>query len=151
LKRYVPKEKNGDNVHLCLDSSVIVAALRRQEKDHLLALDLLRKIKDEEHIAIEPYTVLVEVTAAVRRRTGSKELAARVKNDLIALGTIRFVDLDMVSSSSAADIAVDIGVRGMDAIVIQVAKEFGIPLITLDVEIIEKAKGVIEILDLDSL
>jgi predicted nucleic acid-binding protein len=130
---------------------VIVAALRRQEKDHLLALDLLRKIKDEEHIAIEPYTVLVEVTAAVRRRTGSKELAARVKNDLIALGTIRFVDLDMVSSSSAADIAVDIGVRGMDAIVIQVAKEFGIPLITLDVEIIEKAKGVIEILDLDSL
>lgn len=137
-------------MHLCIDSSVIVAALRRQEKYHLLALELLRKIKDQEHIAIEPYTVLVEVTAAIRRRTGSKELAIRVKNDLIALGSFRFVDLDTVSSSSAAEIAADIGVRGMDAIVIQVAKEFGIPLVTLDVEIIEKAKGIVEMADLGS-
>jgi len=138
-------------VHLCLDSSVIVAALRRQEKDHLPALKLLRQIKDQEHIAIEPYTVLVEVVAAIRRRTGSKELATRVKDDLLALGTFRFVDLDAVSSSSAAGIAADIGVRGMDAIVIQVAKEFGIPLVTLDVEIIEKAKGIVEMPDLASL
>jgi predicted nucleic acid-binding protein len=130
---------------------VIVAALRRQEKDHLSALELLRKIKDQEHIAIEPYTVLVEVTAAIRRRTGSKELATRVKNDLIELGSFRFVDLDTFSSSSAAEIAADIGVRGMDAIVIQVAKEFGIPLVTLDVEIIEKAKGIVEVPDLNSL
>ncbi|WP_196214140.1 type II toxin-antitoxin system VapC family toxin [Methanolobus vulcani] len=138
-------------MHLCIDSSVIVAALRRQEKDHLSALELLRKIKDQEHIAIEPYTVLVEVTAAIRRRTGSKELATRVKNDLIELGSFRFVDLDTFSSSSAAEIAADIGVRGMDAIVIQVAKEFGIPLITLDVEIVEKAKRIVEIPDLNSL
>ncbi|TQD23591.1 PIN domain-containing protein [Methanolobus vulcani] len=130
---------------------MIVAALRRQEKDHLSALELLRKIKDQEHIAIEPYTVLVEVTAAIRRRTGSKELATRVKNDLIELGSFRFVDLDTFSSSSAAEIAADIGVRGMDAIVIQVAKEFGIPLITLDVEIVEKAKRIVEIPDLNSL
>jgi predicted nucleic acid-binding protein len=130
---------------------VIVAALRRQEKDHLPALKLLRSIKDQEHIAIEPYTVLVEVAAAIRRRTGSKELAIRVKDDLLALGTFRFVDLDAVSSSSAAGIAADIGVRGMDAIVIQVAKEFGIPLVTLDVEIIEKAKGIVEMPDLASL
>jgi len=130
---------------------VIVAALRRQEKDHLPALKLLRQIKDQEHIAIEPYTVLVEVVAAIRRRTGSKELATRVKDDLLALGTFRFVDLDAVSSSSAAGIAADIGVRGMDAIVIQVAKEFGIPLVTLDVEIIEKAKGIVEMPDLASL
>ena len=133
-------------MHLCLDSSIIVAALRRQEKEHVPALDLLRKIKDGEHIAIEPYTVLVEVTAAVRCRTGSKELATRVKSDLLALGTIRFVDIDTISSSAAADIAGDIGVRGMDAIVIQVAREFGIPLITLDVEIMEKAQGTVEIL-----
>lgn len=138
-------------MHLCLDSSVIVAALRKQEKDHLLALKLLRKIKDQEHIAIEPYTVLVEVAAAIRRRTGSKELATRVKDDLLSLGTFRFVDLDAVSSSSAAGIAADIGVRGMDAVVIQVAKEFGIPLVTLDVEIIEKEKGIVEIPDLASL
>ncbi|MCC7576341.1 MAG: hypothetical protein KK926_05850 [Methanomethylovorans sp.] len=44
LKRYAPREKNGDHMHICLDSSVIVTALRRQEKDHVPALELLRKI-----------------------------------------------------------------------------------------------------------
>ena len=36
LKRYAPREKNGDHMHICLDSSVIVTALRRQEKDHVV-------------------------------------------------------------------------------------------------------------------
>lgn len=50
---------------VCLDSSVIVTALRKQEKSHLVAKDVLRKVKDGTHIAIEPYTVLIEVTAAL--------------------------------------------------------------------------------------
>lgn len=108
---------------ICLDSSVIVTALRKQEEDHSIAKNVLRKVKDGHHIAIEPYTVLVEITAAIKRRTGSKELAARVKNDLLAIDTINFMDLDTGSATGAAEIAADIGVRGMDAIVIQVARE----------------------------
>jgi len=107
---------------ICLDSSVIVTALRKQEKSHLAAKDVLRKVKDGSHIAIEPYTVLIEVTAALKRRTGSKELALRVRNDLLAINTISFMGLDAESAADAAEIAAEIGVRGMDAIVIQVAK-----------------------------
>jgi len=111
----------------------------------------MRKVKEGRHVAIEPYTVLVEITAAVKRRTASKELALRVKDDLLAINTIHFVDLDISSATDAAEIAANIGVRGMDAIVIQVAKEYGIPLVTLDKEMLEKAAGVVDYLDLTDL
>jgi predicted nucleic acid-binding protein len=107
---------------ICLDSSVIVTALRKQEKRHLAARDVLRKIKDGNHSAIEPYTVLIEVTAALKRRTGSKELALRVRDDLLAINTINFMELGAESAADEAEIAAEIEVRGMDAVVIQVAK-----------------------------
>ena len=37
----------------------------------------------------------------------------------------------------------------MDAIVIQIAKEFGSPLISLDMEMIERSRFVVDILDVD--
>lgn len=138
-------------MNICLDSSVIVSALRKQEVNHKTSKDILWKVKDGEYIAIEPYTVLVEITAAIRRRTGSPELADRVKNDLLNIDNINFMGLGYERASHAADIATVVGVRGMDAIVIQIAKEFDIPLITLDREMIEKAKSFIDIRTTDGL
>lgn len=119
-------------MNICLDSSVIVAALRKQEVHYEDAKNLLEKVKDGNHIAIEPYIVLIEVVAAIKRRTGSTKLAKRVKNDFLAIDTINFTDLESTRANDASEIALNLGVRGMDAIVIQTAKEFNIPLITLD-------------------
>lgn len=127
-------------MQICLDSSVIVAALRKQEVHHNAAIDILEKVKNGEYIAIEPQIVLVEVAAAIKRRTGSTELANRVMDDLLAIDTIHFTDLESRRAGDATEIAINIGVRGMDAIVIQIAKEFNIPLITLDMEMIEKSR-----------
>ena len=55
------------------------------------------------------------------------------------------------SAADAAEIAAEIGVRGMDAVVIQVAKEFNIPLVTLDQEMQEKASIIIDVIDLNDL
>ena len=138
-------------MNICLDSSVIVAALRKQEVHYEDAKNLLEKVKDGNHIAIEPYIVLIEVVAAIKRRTGSTELAKRVKNDFLAIDTINFTDLESTRASDASEIAMNLGVRGMDAIVIQTAKEFNIPLITLDKEMIEKAKSFVDIRAVDDL
>ena len=54
---------------ICLDSSVIVTALQKQEKDYSIAKNVLRKVKDGHHIAIEPYTVLVEITELTIKET----------------------------------------------------------------------------------
>lgn len=138
-------------MNICLDSSVIVAALRKQEVHYEAAKNLLEKVKDGNHIAIEPYIVLIEVVAAIKRRTGSTELAKRVKNDFLAIDTINFTDLESTRASDASEIAMNLGVRGMDAIVIQTAKEFNVPLITLDKEMIEKAKSFVDIRAVDDL
>ena len=138
-------------MNICLDSSVIVAALRKQEVHYEAAKNLLEKVKDGNHIAIEPYIVLIEVVAAIKRRTGSTELAKRVKNDFLAIDTINFTDLESTRASDASEIAMNLGVRGMDAIVIQTAKEFNVPLITLDKEMIEKAKLFVDIRAVDDL
>ena len=52
--------------------------------------------------------------------------------------TISFVVLDDKSANQAADLAAKTGVRGMDALLIQVAKEFGTELISFDEEIMGK-------------
>lgn len=75
---------------LTLDISVIIAALREQEEKHKECFGLMEKIKNAEYIAIESYTVLVEVVAAIKRRTGSDQLAERVKKDLQGIGSIYF-------------------------------------------------------------
>ena len=138
-------------MNICLDSSVIVAALRKQEVHYEDAKNLLEKVKDGNHIAIEPYIVLIEVVAAIKRRTGSTKLAKRVKNDFLAIDTINFTDLESTRANDASEIALNLGVRGMGAIVIQTAKEFNIPLITLDKEMIEKAKSFVDIRAVDDL
>lgn len=128
-----------------IDSSVIVASLLEQEKDHLKALSIWREVITGTAIAIMPYTVLVEVVSAVRRRTGQKELAKKVKNELLSMDTANFVIIDPDSASDASDIAIESGVRGMDAVVIQTAKEYNTILVSLDTEMIEKAAAIVKI------
>ena len=127
-----------------LDSSVIVAALREQEEKHSQCLSLLEKVKNAEHIAIQPYTVLVEVSAAVKRRTSSQRLARLVKELLQNIDTVNFVELEAIRADAASDIAARTGLRGMDAVVVQVAQEFDAALVTLDKEMVRRAKSIVD-------
>ena len=64
---------------------------------------------------------------------------------------INFLDLDLVRADEAANIAKEIGVRGMDAIVVQIAKEFGSILISLDGEMVKRAKSVVTVKNVGDL
>ena len=130
---------------LTLDSSIIIAALREQEEKHDICLGVLEKIKNGEYIAIEPYIVLVEVTAAIRRRTGSKKLAEKVRFYLKDIDSIHFLELESYRAEEASKVAEELSVRRMNAIVIQIAKEFNSVLLTLDNEMAEKAKDFVYI------
>lgn len=136
---------------IVIDSCVIVAALLDKEKKHIECRNLLEKVKNGEYIAVEPYIVLVEIVAAIKRRTGSSYLAQRVKQDLCDINSIVFLDISSTRAHQAADIAQEIGVRGMDAIVIQIAKEFNAPLVSLDREMLERSKSIIMTKDVEEL
>ncbi|MBI5182259.1 MAG: type II toxin-antitoxin system VapC family toxin [Nitrospirae bacterium] len=128
---------------LTLDSSVIISSLLENESRHKEALKIWEGVLSGKNFAIMPYSVFVEVVAAIRRRTGSVELAIEVKNQLLNIESISFMMLDDKAAEDAAQIAAKTGVRGMDALVIQVAKEFGAELISFDEEMIAKAVKVL--------
>jgi predicted nucleic acid-binding protein len=121
-----------------LDSSVIVSSLLEKEPRHKEAFDLWTAVVSGKYFAIMPYSVFVEVVAAVRCRTGSEKLAREVKLKLCNIEAISFVVLDDKSANQAADLAAKTGVRGMDALLIQVAKEYGTELISFDEEMMGK-------------
>jgi predicted nucleic acid-binding protein len=125
-----------------VDSSVVIASLLKNELRHKEALKIWERVLSGKDIAVMPYSVLVEVVAAVRRRTGSEDLAIEVKKDLLETNSLSFVVLDTESAEHAADIAARTGVRGMDALVIQVAEEYDAHLITFDEEMFRKAAKV---------
>ena len=133
---------------LTVDRSVIVASLLEKEKEHSKAFKVWAEVLTGKTVAIMPYIVLVEVVAAVRRRTADKELALKIKKELLSAGSVNFTIVDPEAALEASDIAIETGMRGMDAIVVQTAKEYGTSLVTLDNEMINKATGIVKIKEL---
>jgi predicted nucleic acid-binding protein len=129
-----------------LDSSVIVAALRKKEVQHTVCRNLLEAVFQGNYLAVEPNTVLVEIAAAIRRRTGSKELSEKVVRDLQSIDSFYFLDLDVARTNLAVAIAQEYSVRGMDAVVAQISKEFKTILVSLDAEMLNNLRAFIECL-----
>jgi predicted nucleic acid-binding protein len=123
---------------LTIDSSVIIASLLENESRHGEAMQIWDAVIVGGDVAIMPYSVFVEVVAAIRRRTGSEELANEVKEELLKIENVSFVILDQRAAEDAAEIAIQKGVRGMDALVMQTAKEYETELVTFDDEMMKK-------------
>jgi len=74
--------------------------------------------------------------------------AIAVRNELVRWEDMDFITFSELTSkrrNEAAELAVRFGLRGMDAIVVQTAKEKNRALITFDEEMAEKAKPVVEV------
>ena len=123
---------------LTIDSSVIIASLLENEPRHGEAMRIWDAVIAGGDVAIMPYSVFVEVVAAIRRRTGSEELATEVKEELLKIENVSFVILDQKAAEDAADIAIQKSVRGMDALVMQTAREYETELVTFDDEMMKK-------------
>jgi predicted nucleic acid-binding protein len=129
---------------LTIDSSVIISSLLKNEHRHKEALSIWEDVLKGEGFVINPFSVLVEVVAAIRRRTGLVSLAMEIKKELIDTENISFVILDDKAAIEAAEIAAKTGLRGMDALVVQVAREYDAELISFDKEIIMKARAILK-------
>lgn len=147
-------KKTGDKLgatSLTLDSSVIVTALRKDEEKHASCKKLLEEVVKGKIIAYEPCIVLAEVSSAIKRRSRSSSLAHRALNMLTQDGTgFRLIELNIDRGDKAARIAIDTEVRGMDAMFVQVAKEFESTLVTLDQDVSSKVKSVVGLMEIDA-
>lgn len=134
-------------MNLTLDSSIIIAALRKQEAMHKECKALLRQVKEGRHKILESMIVPVEVTTAIRRRTGSEKLARQVRENLLQLNSFFLLELTEPRMNHAARIAEKVPLKGMDAIIAQIAEERNSILVALDEEFAKKVEQIVTVKD----
>jgi len=126
-----------------IDSNILVSCLDPKDNFHAECYPFLEKMLNLEIQALCPTLVLVEVTCVLRRRTNSETLAVAVYKNLSQLPAINWLDITLEVAERASMLGSKTGIKGGDAIILQVAEQYGIPLLTKDVEMKQKApKGI---------
>jgi len=126
-------------MRVVLDSNILVIALDPQDVFYGECYPILEKILNLQLEVLCPVLVLVEVTCVLRRRTNSEEIAVDIYRSLSQLPAINWMDINLDVALNACRLGIRTGLKGADAIVLQVAEQHGIPLLTKDKRMKQKA------------
>jgi len=133
---------------VALDSSVLVSALVKGDELRPIARRIMERVFSGQYHSTTSAVVFVEVCGAIARRAGVDK-ASDARNQLTRwenMGLTAYCELSGRRRGEAAELATKLKMRGMDAIVVQAAKEKKGTLITFDEEMAVKAKEAVEIL-----
>jgi predicted nucleic acid-binding protein len=122
-----------------IDASVLVAADTADESAHDDCAAFLRALIQDGIAVHQPSLSVVEITAAVARRTRDTALARDAGSALLGMPGVVFHDLSLDQASKAAALAVSWFLRGADAIYASIAAATGSTLVTLDDELLARA------------
>ena len=90
-----------------------------------------------------PAFLLVEVAAAIARRTQQVLLAQQAVQYLTTFGSLQLVTIDSLLIKDAIDAAINSRLRAGDAIYVALAQQLGIPLVSWDNEQLRRAGATI--------
>ncbi len=130
-----------------IDSSVLVASLIPSDKFFDNGTSAINKILDHRKIACTSVIVPIEVCGAIMRRTNDIQSARTTRIQMqkwIRLGLLELVELNRRRMQEAQELAIKNSIKGMDAIIAQVANEKSLPLLTFDKELLTKISESIE-------
>ena len=127
-----------------IDSSVWVAAFLTDEANHKRAYSFLTTVIKDSSSIIIPVTITIEVAMALARRSEGA-LADTVLEFMLALPSVQFVEITYPRMIDIIQATSSLKVRGMDAVVIAVAREYDSRLVTLDKELEQRAKGFVQV------
>ncbi len=125
---------------LTIDASVLVAAVLGDEVAHVDAARVLDVISGSGTTLHEPVIAIIEVVSAVVRRTGDRALAQRTARYLLRNPAVVVHPLDLPAASRAAGLAAEQRLRAADAMYAAVAHQYDCQLVTLDAELIHRAR-----------
>lgn len=126
-----------------LDSNILVAALDSQDLFHAPCRPVFERVVKGEIEAVCPTLVLVETICVLARRTKDEPLVGQILRNLVQLPSINWLHLTLDGAERASALGLRSGLRGGDAVVLQVAEQHGVPLVTEDLEILSRApKGI---------
>ncbi len=117
---------------LTIDASVFVSALSPSEIRGEESLRLIESLRDSPRLVILPTLVKPEIAGAVNRSTGDAGLAREASGMMFMASPVVFVELDQKLAEEAAELAIEAGLRGADAVYAATARRFDAILVTLD-------------------
>lgn len=117
-----------------IDSSVLVARFITKDKFHKQAVRLIRDLYKGQRLFHTSMIVPVEVVGAVGRQVGNKEAgkAQRVLNEWKRKGYLNLYELNQPGMESAQHMAISHRLKGADAVIVQIAQELKLPMISYD-------------------
>ncbi len=129
---------------IIVDSNVFIASLIKNDKFHQNSLDIIERMENGElnfHISmITP----IEICCVIARRVGIKEAkeSEEIIQNWVKEKKINIYELNEKRMLEAQNRGINFKLKGMDAIIVQLAFELNFPLITFDNEIIERTKDI---------
>lgn len=129
---------------ITIDASVLVAAGAPDDPARTDAVAFLAAALAADVPIHQPTLTLVEVAAAVARRTGEADLAGDAARALLAMPGLVLHPLDLEASADAAAVAGRLLLRGADAVYAATALREAATLVTLDEELRARASTVID-------
>ncbi len=133
-------------MELVVDANVWLSACGEHEPSHTESLAFLSSSLELNVLFLLPALILPEVSGTAARRTRDELDGRALVEQLQRLPKVMFFDLDMRRARDAARLAGQLFLRGADAQYAALALERRAPLITLDRELLQRAKGTIDCL-----
>lgn len=130
---------------IVVDASVWVSRLVPKDVFHQSVKAWMEERRSDGVVFLSPALLLPEVSGAISRRTGEQQLARNAIDSLARLPGSKLVNMDQSLVQEAARLAVDLGLRGADAIYVALAARLNLPLATLDEDQKTRAASVIAV------
>jgi predicted nucleic acid-binding protein len=131
---------------ITIDASVLVAAGAPDDPAAPDASAFIAAALSSGIAIHQPTSALVEVAAAIGRRTGDEDLAMDAGSALLAMPGLVIHPLDLEASAGAAALAGRLRLRGADAVYAAVALRYGTTLVTLDDELLARSRPLVDAL-----
>jgi predicted nucleic acid-binding protein len=129
---------------ITIDASVLVAAGSPDDPAQADAAAFLVSAISAGVAVHQPTLALVEVSAAVARRTGDHDLAREAGAALLAMPGLVLHSLDLDASAEAAALAAQRRLRAADSVYAAIAARHEATLVTLDDELRDRSRAVVD-------
>ncbi len=129
---------------ITIDASVLVAAGAPDDPARADAAACIAAALTDGLAIHQPTLALVEVGAAIARRTGDSALASEAGATLLSMPGLVLHPLDLEAAADSVAIAARLRLRGADAVYVATAVRSASALITLDDELLTRAGPLVD-------
>ena len=126
-----------------LDANVLNRDADERDPDYVVCHALVERLHAARQRIIVPAIILAEIAGSLSRFYHDPMRARLYAASVAALPNLTLVTIDAVLAGEASNLAADYALRGMDAIYVVVAQQYGCTLITLDAEVRQRASAVV--------